>query len=79
VIYCCTFEEKTMQLKVSSQEGYCPFCFHTEYIETVKLPSRRKRCACRCGYTWIKESWMEMMSRTGKVWIGHKYDSDSLE
>lgn len=68
-----------MLLKVSAPEDYCPFCFHTEHIKTEKMDNGRKRCTCRCGYTWVKESWQEMMGRTGKVWRGHKWDSDYEE
>ena len=71
--------ETDMRIKVSAEKERCQFCNHNDLWEMEKLPSGRTRITCLCGYTWLKESWMEMMTRTGKVWAGHKYDSDHLE
>jgi transposase-like protein len=68
-----------MQLKGSYGKERCPFCDRDDRWEEVKLNCGRKRRICDCGYTWLKESWREMMTRTGKVWDGHKYTSDYIE
>lgn len=68
-----------MQLKGSYEKERCQFCFRNDLYEETKTKSGRVRLVCRCGYSWLKENWTEMLSRTGKMWAGHKYMSDHLE
>lgn len=68
-----------MMIKGTYEEDRCPFCNRDDRWVEVKLSCGRYRRNCDCGYTWLKENWREMLTRTGKVWRGHKYDSDYLE
>ena len=68
-----------MQLKGKKRREKCPFCFRDNLWTEVELKCGRTRRTCKCGYTWLKETWLEMLTRRGRVWAGHKYDSDYLE
>ncbi len=68
-----------MQIKGSIEKERCQFCFRDDLWTEYKTKKGTKMRKCLCGYRWMKEIWMEMMTRTGKVWNGHKYESDFIE
>lgn len=65
-----------MRIKGSAAKERCQFCFRDDLITEYKTKRGTKVCHCHCGYKWVKETWQEMLTRTGKVWDGHKYKSD---
>lgn len=69
----------SMRLKGSYPKEKCPFCLRDNLYEKKKTTKGRVYYDCQCGHRWLKESWMEMLTRTGKVWSGYSYDSDYEE